>query len=422
MTRRKPPETPASGNGAGLLWNRRFLALNGAVFLAFANIAAFFQYYDYLHTLDIDVRWFGVLMGVFSGVALVLRPVISPLLHAGNAARWIAAGNTGALLCLASYGLADGFWSMFLLRTIHGLAHVILATGLMTLLVEHIPQERSGQAFGLISIVTLLPYAVVPPALPVLTEWLGGYDRVLLLFAAVMLFVFPFTRMGSSSGEPLGSQAPSWNGALSRREYAQDLKDPKVLLLLSIMLLFFSGYALVFYFLAGFGHSIGLAGVGFFFTLSSVSEIGVRVVLGSQFDRWDKARMCAAAMGAAAVGYAVLPHVDSPAGFFFLGAFLGLGWGVIMPMLNALMFDVSPPRFRALNVNLGLQMYQGGFFLGPFAGGFLVAHAGFTALFSVCALLSLFSVVLLVLLNRVHPGRNARVAASDSLLAEKKGV
>ncbi len=391
--------------GIQSMWNGRFAALNGAVFLAFANFAVFFQYYAYLKTLQIDARWFGLLMGVFSGMALLLRPFISPLLHAGNATRWIIVGDLGTMACLASYGFADVFETMFVLRILHGVFHVILATGLLTLIVEHIPPKRSGQAFGIISIVVLLPYAVVPSTLPLLSAWLGGYARVLMFFAAVMIFVLPLTLYKASFSASAATDGAGKTYKLSRAEYAQDLKDPRVLLLLTVMLLFYSGYALVFYFLAGFGRSIGLAGVGFFFTLSSISEIAVRVSMGSRFDRGDKTLTCTMAMGATVLGYALLPHVESSMWFFFFGGFLGLCWGVVMPMLNALMFDVSPPKFRAVNVNLGLQMYQGGFFLGPLVGGFLAARTGFGTLFSLCAVLSLLSVFLLILLKR-NPSRN----------------
>jgi MFS family permease len=73
------------------------------------------------------------------------------------------------------------------------------------------------------------------------------------------------------------------------------------------------------------------------------------------------------------------------------GGMLGLVWGVAMPVFNGLLFDTSAPRLRGFNINLGLQMFQGGFFLGPVVGAWMVAHWGFTVLFQVCAALSLAS-------------------------------
>ena len=383
--------------GPRVLWNRQFISLTAAIFLAFVNVAAFFQFYQYLGTLTIDPKWFGMLIGLFSAMSLLLRPVISPLLHARNALRWILICNAGVMVCLAAYGEATALWSMFLVRALHGVCHVGLATALMTVIISRIPMEKSGQSFGLLSIVTLLPYAVIPPLLPFLTRWLGGYGHVLVFFAVVMILVFPLVLMGVPGQRE--SADPTDAGRLSFREIRESLKDPRILVLLSVMLFFFSSYALVFYFLAGFGRTIQVAGVGLFFTLSSLSEIGVRLVAGSRFDKGNKIRLAVGSLVGIALGYGMLGYARGSFSLLALGVFLGLGWGVAMPILNALVFDLSNPRLRAFNVNLGLQMYQGGFFLGPFVGGHILLHYGFHVLFTVCAAFTLFSVALLLYLE-----------------------
>jgi predicted MFS family arabinose efflux permease len=73
-----------------------------------------------------------------------------------------------------------------------------------------------------------------------------------------------------------------------------------------------------------------------------------------------------------------------------------------MPLLHALIFDVSPPQFRGLNINLSVIMIQGGFFLGPFLGGLLLARWGYGALFYFCAALSLFAAWLIHRLRGEH--------------------
>ena len=188
------------------LWTREFVLFNIAVFLAFINIAVFFSFEEYLRTLPINTQWFGLLIGLFSAVALVIRPFISPFSHPGNARGWISGGTLGVMAALAAYGWADTLWSMALLRLFHGAAHVILATALMTVIVQRIPPGRSGQAFGLLSIITLLPYAVIPPVLKVLMERLGGYPQVLTFFAGAMVLIFPLIFL-KGSGPDAGTGA-----------------------------------------------------------------------------------------------------------------------------------------------------------------------------------------------------------------------
>ena len=61
------------------------------------------------------------------------------------------------------------------------------------------------------------------------------------------------------------------------------------------------------------------------------------------------------------------------------------------PLLNAMVFDASPPPLRGVNLNLTLVAMQGGFFLGPLAGGLVLAACGYTVLFMLCCPLTLLA-------------------------------
>jgi predicted MFS family arabinose efflux permease len=370
------------------LWTKDFLFFNGAVFLAFANLAVFFYLEEYLRTLPIDPRWFGLLIGLFAAVSLVLRPFLSLILRPDNARRWIFASTLGVMAALAAYGWPKSVFSMGLLRLFHGTAHVVLATALFAGLVHRIPPAKSGQAFGLISIVTLLPYAVIPPFLKMLMGKLGGYPQVLALMGLIMALIFPLVLLDR---HPIRKDSGPEKARLNSEELRGNFGDLRIGLILSAMLLFYSGYAVVFFFLAGFVRKIGLTEVGWFFTLSTIGEIGIRLVGSSWFNRKNKRGLLAGSLVAVAGGYFYLPWVTSEGWLFILGGFLGLGWGVAMPVLNALLFDCSTARMRAFNTNLGLQMFQTGFFIGPLLGAFIVQQGGYEGLFYFCAALALVS-------------------------------
>ena len=380
------------------VWNRELFLIFAVVFLAYANISVFFQFYEYLRTLAIDPKWFGLLIGAYSAVSLAVRPVVSPLFHSGNARRFLYVGAIMVMAALSLYGLASGFLSMLLVRCFHGLAFVVMGAALMALMIDHIPEGRSAQVFGVMGIVTLLPNTVVPPMLPFLDGLLGGFSRVLLVFAGVMVLVFPFVH-GISRPSPT-EETSSVRSPLSGREIREDLRNPTVLLLLGAMLLFYCSQALIFFFLDPFGRKIGIGSTGLFLTLATASEIGVRLAAGSRFDQMDKVRLVAWTMVGLAAACALLGHSRSEMGFFPFGVAFGLGWGIAMPVFGSLVFDLSPARFRAFNTNLGMQMFQAGYFLGPFIGAPVVARWGFQYLFLLCALLSLGSSGFAFLLRR----------------------
>lgn len=384
---------PQPDSFSSLLFSREFACIMGAAFLAYANVSVFFGYVDHLHTLPIATTDYGMLIGALAAVALVLRPVISPFFHSGNARPLLFLGTGLMAFTLAAYSLAGAFWSMLLVRLLHGISFAILGTALMTLIVAAVPREKSAQFFGYIAVVTLLPNTLVPPLLPLLESWLGNFNRMLLLFAALTLLMFPLIlALGRKAPEKKDGALPA---GLSGREILENLKDIRVIRILLAMLLLYCGHALVFFFLDGYGRSIGLVYAGIFLTFSTVGEIGVRVVAGGLFDRMDKAKLAGWSLVGLGMAYAVLALAPGKWGFFAIGLCFGLGWGVAMPVFNGLMFDVSKPRFRAFNINLGLQMFQGGFFLGPLIGAPILAGWGYAVLYYLCALMSLLAAVLM---------------------------
>jgi len=374
------------------LWTRPFTLLMLACLLVYANISVFFKYYTYLQQFPIDPHYYGLLMGAFSGVSLILRPLISPWFNETNARRFMLLGSVLIIGALCAYSFATGFWSMLVVRCLHGLAFVVTGSALMALLVPHIPLDRSAQAFGIMSVVVLLPNTMVPPLWPYLDRVFSGFTHVLLAFAGLTVMVFPVVCLMGTAGR--AGDTAKGSVRLTWPEIKTNLRTGRILTLLTAMLTLYSGVSLIFFFLAGYARHSSLGSVGFFFTLSTLSQIGVRLAAGKRFDRMDKARLLTVTLGVLAVCYGVLGHVTCRWPLMGLGMLLGLGWGISMPVFNSLLFDVSEPKFRAFNANLGLQMFQGGYFIGPLIGSVIIEQMGFTLLFYFAGVLSLMGAAL----------------------------
>jgi MFS family permease len=383
-------------NQEPLLLSPAFLAINGMLFFSFCNFALFFNFQEYLKSLAIESASQGFIIGVFSLAILVVRPLVSPYLLPGNSRRWIMAGTLLTALAFALYVPALNFSSLVAVRVFHGAVFAILSAAVTGLLVGYIPPARSAQAFGLISIIILLPYAVVPPLLEPLIRWAGNFPRVLLFSGFVMLAILPLLALVK---ETPGTAAASQKKVLTDQEIRENFKNVPVLVVFFITLCLWCSYTPVFFYLKKYGDSIGVPNAGIFFTLSTCTEIGVRLAAGSLFDRLDKKWVLAASLAWCAVGTLALGHVRIPLLFYGLGLFLGLGWGVSMPVLNSLVFDVSQERTRAFNTNISMVMMQGGFFLGPLAGSYMLYHWNYGSLFPACTVALLAAVAAVPLLK-----------------------
>lgn len=389
------------------LWTGSFAVILAITFLTYANISVFFEFYTYLENCPINPAWFGTLIGAFAAVSLMTRPLISPFFQPGNARRFLVLGTVLVILALASYSLTDSLIGLMAVRIFHGLAFVVMGSALTSLMMAHVPPSGSARFFGILSIVILIPNTLVPPLLPLLTSAAGSLPGVLLGFASLTLLIFlllPLVPGQDQDGEPHTQTLP-----LTRAEIVEELTDPKVLFLLSAMFCMYCGHALVFFFLDGFSTEMGIRNAGLFLTLSTLGEIGVRLFGGRAMDRARKEWLLKITLVSLASGFLVmglLPHMHQGLKlplFFILGAWAGLGWGIAMPVFNGLMFDISRPRFRSLNTNLGMQMFQAGFFIGPFLGSALVDFTGFGPVFYLCALLSFLGAVLMTMFKRSDP-------------------
>jgi predicted MFS family arabinose efflux permease len=380
------------------LITKEFLSLNGIIFLNFCNVAVFFQFHHYLlNDLRRSPQEIGLLIGLFAFIGLFIRPLISPLLHPGNAKKWIFLGSIGIILSLLFYQPARGFWSMTLIRIIHGGVYVVMGTAMMAKIVGAIPSGKSSQAFGIISVITLLPYAVMPPILEPLIKIFGGFIPVLHLTALLMVLVFPLLLF--VKGSRLEKDPPP-SAKITKRDLIDNMKDPKIFSLLAISLLLYVAFTPVFYFLKAYGYEIGISNPGWFFTLSTFTEIAVRLFGGPFFDKMSKPRFLAYSLVGLVIAYPILANTSGMVLFYALGLFFGLCWGVAMPLLSGLLFDSSTARLRALNTNLGVEMFQGGLFLGPMIGGWILAAWDYKVLYYFCGALILLSLSLIPLLSK----------------------
>jgi MFS family permease len=99
-------------------------------------------------------------------------------------------------------------------------------------------------------------------------------------------------------------------------------------------------------------------------------------------------------LSALVVAYILLAQTTGAILFYGLCLGFGICWGVAMPLLNGLIFERSAPRFRAINTNLAMVMFQGGFFLGPLLGGWILNDWDYQTLYYLCGGLILVSLFL----------------------------
>ncbi|MBN2017671.1 MAG: MFS transporter [Candidatus Cloacimonetes bacterium] len=369
------------------LFSKDFISLNIMIFLAYLNLAVFFTFAPYLAAEGFRPGVIGIIISAFSLSGLVLRPLISPFLFPSNARKWIAIGTLVDIASLFLYLLAGTIVPLLILRFVHGAAYVCMAASKMALIVAFIPPKKASLAFSFTSASMLLPMAIVPPLLDPLTKLLGGFDKVLAATGVLMLVIYPLLLLIHPK-DAQGNELKIKEKHISHKEYFKDLSQPKILVVLAIILVLFVCIAASFMYCAQFGAHIDVENPGLFFTIAIVMMILVRLVGGQFMDRFKASILIAGSLAILVLAYAGLAVTKGPVFFYAMAPICGFCWGVAHPVLHAVLFRISKPRLQSLNQNFGTEMVDGGFFLGPIIGAAIIGTSHFHLFFIFCAVIT----------------------------------
>jgi predicted MFS family arabinose efflux permease len=374
------PESPK-------LFSFEFLALCLILMAAFCNVSVFYGFYHYLGVIGIPLAWRGFLVGLEPMAAFALRLFVIPWIQARNAYTVLMVSLFLMIAASCSYLWVVTVPSMVLLRIVHGAAIVLLTSAVIALIVQFIPKEKSAQGFSIVSISTMIPYSVMPT----LTEALLPQVRSeAVIYAGVSIFSGVSVFLLAALRNRLTAVLRNMDTALTRRprmdEIRENFQQRSVVFLLCTAFLVYLAHATVFYFMKDLSLQTAIGDMGPFFTISMATMIAVRAFGSLIFDRMNKRRTLQFGLALLILCLAALPHSSAHMPFYLLAGLYGFCMGLILPLLNALLFLESPPPLRGLNTNLTMFTMDAGYFIMPYMGGMIIAFgAGFDVLYYIGA-------------------------------------
>ncbi len=389
----------------GSLSGYAFWALCLASLLCFCNLAIFYGFYSYLADIGIPAQWRGPLLALEPLTALALRPWLGTVITLRNSVRAMRLGVGLACLALVSYPFAAAVPAIALVRVLHGAGYVILASGLIIAFTHFLPPGRVAQGFGILSLTSLLPGAVMPPFVEAVTPLLPSPGYAYAMAAPLMLLVLLLlVPLGRRTREMAAALPPEHSRRPTRDELRANLRAPGVLPLLAGYLLLLSAHTIVYFFIKAWGLRLGAANPGLFLACANAATIAVRVLGMRRYDALNPGRTSALALLCLAALVPCFGLAGGAAALNALGALYGVGLGLCMPLFNAAMYRVSPAQLRGLNTNLLLVALDAGFILGPILGGqALAAGLPLPGLFALCGALLLPAGLLVLPVGRLTP-------------------
>jgi MFS family permease len=390
LGRRGFPSGSAPAQGTSLrtsFWRRDFLLALGSYFFLFLSVALFYIYPLYFERLGAARSRVGLIMGVHSLLAILVRPIFGRLIDARGGRRISLAGILFfmAVVPLFHFVRDAGFLPLGL-RALTGIAWGVSMTATMAICSELAPVDRLARSIGVIGVAGIVASAIGPAAAEEVVRrfGFGGLFNTSLVFLATSLILMLLTR---EIPRPERDAVPMRVKDLRGRTWT-------VLLIIAAMPVFHGAVrGSVVNFIALFGKSLGFGRVGPFFFVFSVAAVLTRLGVGDLSDRYGRKAVILPAAALISLNLFWIAGVRSLPMFLVNGFIAGLGQGLIFPALSTYIIDLLGREHKGFALSLYMALYDTGVGLGSPFFGWVSDRAGYRTMYLVAGALLLASTI-----------------------------
>ena len=340
------------------LWTRDF------VFLCLANFCVFINVHLLLPTMPVyivqlggDTKDVGIVMGIFTIAATLMRPIGGMLLDRYDRKKILLAGLALTVAVAVIYHAATAILLLLFIRLAHGISFSIATTATGTLASDLLPRSRLGEGMGYFGLTTSLSMAVAP----LIGLWLVGNAGFTALFnvaiivavIAIVVSIIPGYEQSKLSHCKIDKEEHHGSGFFEKKA----LKASFVMFFLAIV------WGPIISFVALYAQEKGIANIGLFFTANALVMLLSRPFAGRWSDKNGAYKIILAGIGFITVSTITISFSVNLIGLLFAGVAYGLGFGFCLPSLQALAVrDVSPYRrgaatgtfFASLDLGIGI--------------------------------------------------------------------
>ncbi|WP_225723557.1 MULTISPECIES: MFS transporter [Corynebacterium] len=291
-----------------------------------------------------------------------------------------------AISC-ALYFPAQSLPLLIVVRILHGVSYAVASTAIMAVAQSLIPSSRRAEGTGYFTLGVTLATALGPATGLALSQHVG-YSAIfvtVLSLSVVALGLGLLLKLPEPGDAQAGHGPASGNADNStprKRFSLASVIHPKVAPIGSFMLLVGVAYAGVITYLNAYSEANGLmTGASLFFLAYAGVSLVMRFILGRVQDaRGDNAVIYMALVSFVA-GLALLACVSADWQVVVAGALVGLGYGSLMPAVQAISVRLVDVREMGAGISTMFLLMDVGVGFGPLLLGLVVTQLGFSPMY-----------------------------------------
>ncbi|HEX5565124.1 MAG TPA: MFS transporter [Sporosarcina sp.] len=377
------------------IWTKPFISLfltNLSVFIVFYGLVSTLPLYakDALSRTDEEA---GLLMTIFLVSAIIVRPFSGKLLDIVGKRKMLLISLFFYLICTILYYFITPFTGLLALRFFQGIWFSIVTTAAGSLAADIVPKTRRGAGLGYFVMSTNLAVVVGPfIALYIIQSF--SYDALFILMSVLMIIgasVALLIPQVDIKGEEIKTKGFTWN----------DLFEKKAMPIAFLASLIAFSYASVLSYLSIYAQEKGLLPLAsFFFVVFAAVMLITRPFTGRIFDEKGPAYILIPGFLLFFFGLFILSFMSSPALFLIAGAFVGLGYGALIPSMQTLAIQSTTHQRSGYATATFFTLFDSGLAVGSYVLGIIAVQMGYRNVYLLSSLLILAVLALYVLIIR----------------------
>ncbi|WP_421103075.1 MFS transporter [Sporosarcina psychrophila] len=377
------------------IWTKPFVSL------FFTNISVFIVFYGLVTTLPLYAigvlnrtdEEAGLLMTVFLLSAIVVRPFTGKILDIAGKRKMLWIGLALYLICTVLYYFIQPFAGLLVLRFVQGIWFSIITTATLSIAADIVPITRRGAGLGYFSMSTNLAVVLGPLiALAVIQSY--SFD-VLFVVLSILMIVGVLTSLSAPAGV-----IPVKNDVKSKLSFG-DLFEKRAVPVAFLGSLIALSYASVLSYLSIYAQEKGLLALAssFFLVFAAVMLL-TRPFTGRLFDEKGPQYVIIPGFVFFAIGLVLLANMDSAISFLIAGAFVGFGYGALVPSFQTLAVQSTKHERSGYATATFFTFFDSGLAIGSFVLGLIALHFGYESVYLVSGALAFAVLILYMVIHR----------------------
>jgi len=343
----------------------------------------------YIEDVGATKQQIGLVMGCFAIGLLLFRSLLGRLADQHSRKIVLLIGMSAVAIAPLGYIMVQSIPLLMVIRAFHGISIAAFTTGYSALVADIAPVRNRGEVIGYMSLVNPIGLALGPALGGYLQAW-AGYTPLFLLSAGLGILGLCCTAQVLNPQVSIDQQVKTLDNQFWRLLSSPRVRVPAIVLLL-VGLTFGTMSTFVPLFIKSVGVELN---AGLFYTAAAIASFSVRLIAGRASDRYGRGLFITISLIFYTVAMLFLWTANSASIFLLAATLEGIGAGILIPMVAAILVDRAMPQERGRIFGVCMVGFDLGIAIAGPVLGLLAEQVGYRNMFGFAAGLTFLAIII----------------------------